>query len=73
MTHSLALWNREIVGVAVVGNRDAANQFHHEVWPAGASGTGVEHRGDVWVIHEGNAQCAMRDALSDWFSGRSWV
>ena len=39
--------------VAVVGDRDALDQFHHEVGPAGCGGPGIEHLCNVGVIHQG--------------------
>ena len=41
--------------VAVVGDRDAFHQLHGEVRAAGAGGPGVEHLGDVRVVH--HRQC----------------
>jgi hypothetical protein len=38
--------------VAVVGDRDAADQLHDEVRPAPVGHPGVEHLGDVRVVHE---------------------
>ena len=39
--------------VAVVGDRHAADQLHHEVGAAVVRAAGVEHAGDVRVIHQG--------------------
>ena len=47
------LARRQLVLVAVFGDRDAADQFHHEVRPAGVGGAGVEHSGDVRMVHHG--------------------
>jgi hypothetical protein len=44
--------NGELGLVAVVGNRDAADQLHHEVGAARIRGAGVEDLGDVRVIHQ---------------------
>ena len=41
----------QIVLVAVLGDLDAAHQFHHEVRPARVGRAGVEHLGDVRMIH----------------------
>ena len=38
--------------VAVFGDRDAVDQFHHEVRPPAVGRSRVEHLGDVRVIHE---------------------
>ena len=44
--------DRELLAVAVVGDRDAADQLHDEVGPARLGGAGVEHPGDVRVVHQ---------------------
>jgi len=41
--------------VAVVGDRNAFHPFHREPRPAGGRGPGVEHLGDVRVVH--HRQC----------------
>ena len=41
----------EVVLVAVVGDADAPDQFHHEVGLAGVGGSRIEHPGDVRMIH----------------------
>ena len=46
------LGDRQAVLVAIVGDRDAADQLHDEVGPAGLGGAGVEHPGDVGVVHQ---------------------
>ncbi len=43
----------EFLLVAVVGDLDAADQFHHEERPAGVGGAAVEHLGDVRMVHDG--------------------
>ena len=43
----------ELVLVAVLGDRHALDQLHDEVGPAGVGGAGVEHLGDVGVVHQG--------------------
>ena len=45
------LGDRELVAVAVLGDRDAADQLHHEVGPAGFRRPAVENLGDVRVVH----------------------
>src|SRR5262245_12762999 len=49
----------KLVLVAVVGDFDAADEFHDEVGTAGFSRARVENFGDVWMIHhrEGLALC----------------
>ena len=42
----------EVVLVAVVGDPNAANQFHHKVRTAVLGGAGVEHFGNVWMVHD---------------------
>ena len=42
----------EPVLVAVVGERDALDQLHDEERPAAVGGAGVEHLGDVRVVHQ---------------------
>ena len=39
--------------VAVLGDGNAVDQFHHEVGPARVGGAGVEDLGDVGVVHQG--------------------
>ena len=41
----------KIVLVAILGDLDAAHQFHDEVGPAGVGGARVEHLGDVRMVH----------------------
>ena len=43
---------RELVAVAVLGDRDALDQLHDEVGPAGVGRAGVEDLGDVGVVHQ---------------------
>ena len=38
--------------VAELGDRDAPDQFHHEVGAAAVRRAGVEHLGDVRVVHQ---------------------
>ena len=50
-----SLPRREAVLIAILGDRDSADQFHHEVGPAGLSVglPSVEHAGDVRMVHQG--------------------
>src|SRR5260370_24164330 len=41
--------------VVVIGDLDAANQFHYEIRPSTFGGTGVEHASDVRMIHQGQS------------------
>ena len=43
----------ELVLVAVLRDGNAVDQFHHEVGPARLGRPGVEHLGDVRVVHQG--------------------
>ena len=45
------LARRELVVVAVLGDRHAVDQLHDEVGPAAVGRAGVEHLGDVRVVH----------------------
>ena len=47
------LAGRQLPLVAVVGDRDALDQLHHEVGAARVGGAGVEDPGDVGVVHQG--------------------
>ena len=47
-----ALAESELVRVAVLGDRHALDQLHDEVRPAAGRRSGVEHGGDVRVIHQ---------------------
>ena len=38
--------------VAIVRERDALDELHHEERPAGLGGAGVEHPGDVGMVHQ---------------------
>jgi succinate dehydrogenase hydrophobic anchor subunit len=42
---------REVMLVAVLGDRHTLDEVHDEVGSAGAGRTGVEHAGDVGVVH----------------------
>ena len=42
----------QVVLVAVVGDLDAPHQFHDEVGPAGLRGPGIQHLGDVGMVHQ---------------------
>ena len=42
----------EMFPVAVVVDADALHQFHHEVGPAILGGAGVQHTGDVRMVHQ---------------------
>ena len=42
----------QVVLVAIRGDWDAADQFHHEVGAARVGRPGIEHAGDVRVVHQ---------------------
>ena len=42
----------ELLLVAVLGDRDALDQLHHEVRPAALGGAGIEDAGDVGMVHQ---------------------
>ena len=41
----------ELLVVAVLGDGDALDQLHHEVRPASVGAAGIEHAGDVGMVH----------------------
>ena len=45
--------HRQSLAVAVIGDRLALNELHHEERLAGLGGAAVEHAGDVGVVHQG--------------------
>ena len=46
-----SVFGRELVFVAILIDRNAFDQFHHEVGSTGVSGSGVEDFGDVGMVH----------------------
>jgi len=46
------LLRANLVRIAVLGDGNALDEFHHEVGPAAVRGPGIEHAGDVRVIHQ---------------------
>ena len=47
------LRGRQVVLVTVVRDPHAPDQLHHEVGPAGPGGSGIQHPGDVRMVHQG--------------------
>ena len=45
-------FGRKSVLIAEIGDLHAPHQFHDEVRPAGLGGTGIEHFGDVRMVHQ---------------------
>ena len=60
-----AVADAEAFVVAVVGDRDAADQLHDEVGAAGGGGAGVEDAGDVGVVHHGQGLALGLEAGDD--------
>jgi hypothetical protein len=48
-------WGKVVV-VAVLGDRNPLDQVHDEVRPPGVGRAGVQHAGDVRVVHQGQGQ-----------------
>ena len=42
---------REVMQIAVVGDANAIDQFHHEERPSGLGGAGIEDPRNIWMIH----------------------
>ncbi len=47
-----ALPDGELSRIAIVCDGCALHQFHGEVWPSVVRGPGIEHGGDVRMIHQ---------------------
>ena len=54
----------ELLVIAVLCDRDALDQFHDEIGPAGLGAAGVEHAGDVGMIHH-RQRLALRFEAGD--------
>ena len=62
-----AILGLHLVAVAELGDGDSLDEFHHEERPAGLSRAGVEHLGDIGVVHQGQRltfRLEPRDHLS---------
>ena len=57
----------KVILVAILGDRDAANQFHHEIRSARVRGAGVEHLSDIGVLHHGQGLALGFKAGDDLF------
>ena len=53
MNSSRRCRGRQVFLIAVLGDRHALDQFHDEIRPAAVGRAGVEHLGDVGVVHQG--------------------
>jgi len=49
------LFGAQSVGIAVVGDRDALDQFHNKVRPSCLSSSGVKDFGDIRMVHYGKS------------------
>jgi hypothetical protein len=47
-----SLSRRKVVGVAILGDRNTLDEFHHEVRATGRRRASVEHLRDIWMIHD---------------------
>ena len=56
---------RQVVVVAVLGDRHAVDQLHDEVRPARFRGPGVEDAGDVDMVHHGQGLTLGLEAGDD--------
>ena len=59
------LAKRQPALVAELGDRDALDQLHHEVGASLLGGAGVEHLGDVGVVHQGQRLAFRTEAGQD--------
>ena len=57
--------DRQSLAVTELGDGNAAHPFHHEVRPAGLRRTGIEHAGDIRVIHHGQGLALGLEAGDD--------
>ncbi len=48
-----AIARAQLSVVAVIGDWDAPSEFHDEVGEAGGGLTGIEHPGDIGMVHQG--------------------
>ncbi len=46
------LFGGQFVGIAIVGDLNATNEFHHKVRATGSGGACVQDLGDVGMIHQ---------------------
>jgi hypothetical protein len=60
-----ALLGREMLLVTVAGDGDALDKLHDEVRAAAIRGAGIEHLGDVRVIHDRQGLPLLLEAGND--------
>src|ERR1043166_6362687 len=65
--NSLSRSSVETVLVAVVGDPNAAHQFHHEVGPARLGRASIKHFGDVGMVHQRQGLPFCLEAANDLF------
>jgi hypothetical protein len=41
-----------LVLIAIVGDFDAPHELHHKEWSTSFGGSGIQHLGNVWMIHQ---------------------
>jgi len=44
---------RQEMSVAIIGDFDALDQFHHKIGPPASGRAGIEDVSDVWMFHQG--------------------
>jgi hypothetical protein len=57
--------DRQAVLIAVIGDGHAAEQFHDEIRPARGGFAGIEHLGDVGMVHEGQRLALCFEPAND--------
>ena len=60
-----------MVLIAVIGDPDAAHQFHHEIRPTGVGRPRIEHAGDVGMVHQGQRLAFRFETRNDTFGVHS--
>ena len=63
----------QLVVVAVFRDRDPADQFHHEVGPSLLGRSGVQHVGDVGMIHQGESLAFGLKPGDHGFAVHAWL
>ena len=68
-----SLFRGETVLVAVLGDSDAADEFHDKVGPAIARRAAVKHSGDIAVIHQRQSLPLGLKAGDDFLRIHAWL